>query len=99
MPIFPLTLHKTYLEQGFFNVTVDYDKYVQQSEGPVALVLVARGREHRLQANVNRSANRNGTARIMGGTGLREWFLSNADVGAKLDVDLSSQQHIRIKLA
>ena len=22
MPVFPLTLHKTYLEQGFFNVTV-----------------------------------------------------------------------------
>ncbi len=39
MPVFLLTLHKTYLEQGFFNVTVDYDRYVRQTEGPVDVVL------------------------------------------------------------
>ncbi|MFN2546088.1 MAG: hypothetical protein ABR567_01515 [Myxococcales bacterium] len=99
MPTFPLTLHKTYLEQGFFNVTVDFDKYVRQSEGPVALVLLFDGREQRVDAKVNRSANQNGTARIMGGTRLRDWFLDHFDVGAKIAVDLSSQREIRLKQA
>jgi len=93
---FPLTLHKTYLEQGFFNVPVDYDRYVRQAEGPVELVLVSGGREHRIEAKVNRSANVNGTAIIMGGARLREWFLSNCDLGAELRVDLSSTMAIRI---
>lgn len=99
MPIFPLTLHKTYLEQGFFNVTVDYDKYVKQSEGLVELVLLFDGKEQRVEATINRSANQNGTARIMGGTRLRDWFLDYFDVGAKIAVDLSSQNEIRVRRA
>jgi hypothetical protein len=69
---------------------------VRPTEGPVDLVLVSAGREHRVEAKVNRSANGNGTSRIMGGARLREWFLSNTDVGAKLDVDLSSAAEIRV---
>ena len=98
MPVFPLTLHKTYLEQGFFNVTVDYDRYVRQTEGPVELVLLSEGKEQRVDAKVNRSANMNGTARIMGGTKLRDWFLNHFDVGTKLDVDFSSAE-VRIHKA
>src|ERR1700730_13122234 len=97
MPIFPLTLHKTYLEQGFFNVTVDFDNYVRQTEGTVDLLLLSGGKDQSVAAKVNRSANRNGTARMMGGTKLRDWFLSQFDVGARLDVDLGSAGQIRIQ--
>lgn len=99
MPIFPLKLHKTYLEQGFFNVTVDFDRFVRQTEGPVELVLLADGKEQRREAKVNRSANMNGTARIIGGTKLRDWFLNHFDVGTRLDVDLGSDREIRIQKA
>src|SRR2546426_5668816 len=98
MPVFPLTLHKTYLEQGFFNITVDYDKYVRHTEGPVEVVLLTDGKEQRIEAKVNRSANMNGTARIMGSTKLRDWFLKHFDVGARLEVDLSSAE-VRIRKA
>jgi hypothetical protein len=33
MPNFPLKLRKAYYEGGFFNVTVDYDRTVRQTEG------------------------------------------------------------------
>ncbi len=95
MPIFPLILHKTYREQGFFNVTVAFDKYVRP-EGALSLLLSAGGEEQRIAARVNRSANQNGTARILGGPKLRAWFLSHFDVGAELDVDLASLEEIRI---
>ena len=39
MPIFKLTLQKTYFKQGFFNVIVDYDRYVRKANGPVRLRL------------------------------------------------------------
>jgi hypothetical protein len=55
--------------------------------------------EAAVQAKVNRTANDDCTARIMGGARSREWFLSNSDVGRRLNVDLSSRTEIRIRLA
>jgi hypothetical protein len=37
MPIFKLSLAKTCYEHGFFNVTVDFDRYVG-STGPLRLI-------------------------------------------------------------
>ena len=73
-----LTLYKTYYNQGFWNVPVDLDRYVRKDEGPITLVLGQSGLE--VQAFVNRSANQNGTARIMGRSALRKWFQQNYDV-------------------
>ena len=70
-----LTLHKTYYNQGFWNVPVGLDRYVRPDEGPITLVLGKSGRE--VEAFVNRSANQNGTARIMGRSSLRNWFQQN----------------------
>ena len=96
MPIFPMTLQKTYRDMGFFNVTVEYDGYVRRTEGPVELLLVDGRTEERLQARVNRTAQSNGTARIMGGTRLRDWFQHHYRVGDQVDVDIRSPEHIRI---
>ena len=63
-PTFPLKLEKTYYAQGFFNVKVDYDRYVGR-EGDVELVLGAST----ITARIDRTANQNGTARVMGGGG------------------------------
>jgi hypothetical protein len=96
MPIFPLTLYKTYLEQGFFNVSRDFDKYVRLTEGTVELLLLSDGKQQRVEAKINRSTNEKGTARILGGPKLRDWF-HHFDVGARLDVDLASAGEIRIQ--
>jgi curved DNA-binding protein CbpA len=70
-PNFRLKLGRTYYNQGFFNVTVAFDKFVRPDEGPVTLALDGYGE---INAKVNRSANLNGTARVMGGKSLRDWF-------------------------
>lgn len=77
-PVFELTLHATYYNQGFFNVVTDFDRYVRPDEGPVVLVLGNRYQE--IEARVDRSANRNGTARVMGGAPLRRWFQTRFQV-------------------
>ncbi len=94
MVIFPLTVHRTYYEKGFFNVTVEYDRAVRRAEGPVAIIVGSR--EPRIEGRIDRSANNNHTARIMGGTALRDWFRSNCHVGDTVFVDLTSTSEIRI---
>jgi hypothetical protein len=92
MPIFKLTLHQTYYNQGFFNVTVDFDRFVRLEEGPVILKLGLNGPE--IQAMINRRANQNGTPRIIGGTRLRNWFQKNFEPMDIIAVDLSSREII-----
>ena len=92
MPIFNLTLHRTYYNQGFFNVTVDFDRFVRPQEGPVVLRLGLRGPE--IQGLINRRANRNGTPRIIGRTRLRDWFQKNFEPMGIVAVDLSSREII-----
>ena len=88
MAIFNLKLQQTYFKQGFFNVVVDYDRYVRKTDGPVQLKLGRNGVE--IEAKVDRRVNNNGTARVMGGVLLREWFQANFRPMDTVAVDLSS---------
>lgn len=92
MPIFKLTLQHTYFNQGFFNVIVDYDRYVRKTAGPVRLQLGAFGIE--IDGKINRTANNNGTARVLGGTALRNWFQNNFEPMDTVEINLSSQDII-----
>jgi hypothetical protein len=95
MPLFDLTLHKTYYKQGFFNVPVDYQGYVRPSDGPVELILGTSGT--RIEGRVDRRANQNGTPRIFGGAKLRDWFQRNCAQGGIVRVDLSSFDSIQFR--
>jgi len=79
VPLFRLTLENTYYSQGFFNVTVDFDRFIRPTEGPVELVLGTSGLK--IESNVNRRSNQNESARIMGGSKLRDWFQENYSPG------------------
>ena len=92
-----LTLHETYREQGFFNAGVLHDPFVRERNGEVVLVLVTREKEDRITATVDRKATGNGTARIMGGRRLRDWFRATCPVGAELEVDFSKEDEFRIR--
>ncbi len=91
--VFPLTVHETYYKTGFFNVPVAFDRCVNRSEGPIKIVVGDEQRQ--IEGKINRTANLNGTPRIMGGTPLRDWFQHNCKEGDTVTVDLSSFREIR----
>ena len=93
MPVFKLTLQKTYYDKGFFNVSVDFEQSVRTSDGPVDLVL---DDDRTVNARVSRTANLNGTPRIYGGSALRDWFQKNFRVMDQVAVDLGSKESIRL---
>ena len=82
--VFLLRLEKTYYDTGFFNITRDFDHLVRTDDGPVTLQL--RGDRGSIKGHVNRRANKNGTARVMGGTPLRNWFRQNYAMGDTVPV-------------
>ncbi len=82
MATYRLHLHLTYYSQGFFNVPVDFDRFVPRGD-TAALQLGAGG--PRVEATINRRANQNGTARIRA-RGLGRWFRDNFKPGDVVDV-------------
>jgi len=71
-PYFILTLQDTYHRRGFFNVPVNSDKYFGRDNQNIKIYC---GREKlEVIGKINRTANTNGTPRIMGAVPLREWF-------------------------
>jgi len=93
MPSFTLTLHQAYYRQGFFNVPRAFDRFVTQEE--MAITLALDGFK-RIEAKVNRSANLNGTARIMGGVPLRDWFQANFELRSAINVEIESPIEMRM---
>jgi hypothetical protein len=92
MPVFPLKLQQTYFKSGFFNVVVEYDRYVRKTDGPIRLRLGRNGVE--IEGRIDRTVNRNGTARVLGGIRLRDWFINNFEPMDTVAVDLTSEQAI-----
>ena len=76
--VFHLRLEKTYYNWGFFNFTRDFDNFIRSDDGPTTLQFGGGGS---IKGNVNRRAQRNGTARVMGGLRLRDWFRQNYTMG------------------
>ena len=76
--VFPLRLKKTYYDQGFFNVKREFDHLIRSDDGPVTIQLRG-GRE--IKGYVNRRAQPNGTARVVGYVCLRDWFQQKYHVG------------------
>jgi hypothetical protein len=71
-PHFRLTLQETYYRTGFFNVPINVEKYFGKDTESITIYC---GREKlAVIGKINRTANNNGTPRIMGQVPLREWF-------------------------
>lgn len=87
---FPLKLHKTYYNQGFFNLRVDWDRIVRKDNGPVVIELLFG---HKLEWWVDRSANPNGTARVFGRVELRNWFQRHYRQGDVVEIILDPRQN------
>jgi hypothetical protein len=95
--VFTFTLHPTYYRSGFFNVGVDSQSAIG-ADGEV-IELHLNDDTPAVLGNINRRANVNGTPRIMGGVGLRDWFVSQAKVMDSIQVEVLAPNAIRLAVA
>lgn len=94
MSVFPLKLHKTYYKMGFFNVPVAYDQFVSTEERDIKIYL--GDAQAPIVGYINRTANSNRTARIMGGGALRDWFQAHYQVMSVINIEFRSPTEIYI---
>ena len=95
LPMYKLTLHKTYYEKGFFNLGVDIERFVRPDSGPITIVL--GDSKARIQGRVDRTANINGTPRVFGGAELQLWIQSHCDLKDEIYIYIKSPDEIWIK--
>ena len=93
IPKFKLRLSKTYYHQGFFNVTREFDRYIGKNEEEIEFHLFDS--DVVLHGKINRTANLNGTARIMGGKELKRWFQSRFEIGDVIEVEFLTANSIK----
>jgi hypothetical protein len=93
-PVFELKLHKTYFEKGFFNVTVEFDRFLGSNLESIHMHIGET--EETISGYINRTANKNGTARIMGGKELREWFQAGFQEKDTVFVEILSPTSLRM---
>lgn len=91
---FTFTLQPTYFRSGFFNVGVAAQTSVGADGETIELFL--GDAHHPLLGVINRTANTNGTPRILGGTKLRDWFQTHARELCTINVDVRSPTSVRL---
>jgi hypothetical protein len=89
-----LRLEETYWAKGFFNVPVDYERFLSHDDGPVDIFL--ENADEPRPGRMSRSANRNATPRVYGNKPLQEFFQSRFKVGDYVNVEFVSQRSVRI---
>ncbi|GHT83992.1 hypothetical protein FACS1894137_06440 [Spirochaetia bacterium] len=92
---FILILHRTYRRQGFFNITVENDHYFGPDGNAINIFI--DDIPNPIIGHINRTANTNGTARIMGNVALRNWF-ENWQEGQPITVTILDQNSIRLTI-
>ena len=95
MPIYKLTLYKSYYDKGFFNLGVDVERFVRPDSGPCTLRLGESKAE--VRGRVDREANQNGTPRIFGGAELRDWFQGHFKLEDVVDVFVTDPDELWLK--
>ena len=94
MVSFDLRLENSYWAKGFFNVTVDFERYVTTSDGPIDLYLGDASEP--ISGRVSRRANLNATPRIYGNKPLATFFQANHARGGHVQVEILSPSAIRV---
>jgi len=92
---FEIILGKTYYRQGFFNVS---QKFSDSFGADKAIIEILLGNDNKdsIQGNINRTANPNGTPRIMGRKGLTDWIQNNFKENDLLKVDILTNVSIKL---
>lgn len=91
---FYITLGQAYYNQGFFNIIKEYSALIGSDNAAIEIQLGVNS-DTTIHGYINRTANRNGTPRIMGGKNLRQWIQSNFRLNDNMKVDIISPVSIR----
>ena len=91
---FKLRLEDTYWSKGFFNVPVDFERFLSQDDGPVNIYLGTA--DTPTVGRMARSANQNAATGVYGNMPLRAFFQSNFKRGASVFVEFVSLRSMRI---
>lgn len=91
---FSFTLQRTYFRTGFFNVGVAAQRYLGADGEKIELFL--GNAENPVLGTINRTANSNGTPRVMGGPALRDWFQTRSREMERISVQVLSPTSIRL---
>lgn len=94
MASFRLRLENTYWLNGFFNINVDFQRFVTMTDGPIDIYIGDSSQA--VVGRVSRTANQNATPRIYGKKALAEFFQSTFKPGALVQVEIVSPTAIRV---
>ena len=83
-----------YFNQGFFNIGVTYSDYFGDHSSPISVQLGDSG--NIVNGYVNRTANKNGTPRIMLGKSYTVWVQENFNMGDYMDVAILNPVSLRL---
>jgi len=95
-PSFILTVEKTYYNSGFFNISVNYEKYFGSNDEDIEILCGNNPKP--IIGKINRTDNPNKTPRIKGGKELKYWFKENSEVMGKIKVEIISKNKICLKV-
>jgi hypothetical protein len=90
-----ILLGQAYYNQGFFNVGREYSEMFGADNATIDIQLGSSG-DTTIQGYINRTANKNGTPRIMGGKELRNWIKNNFKPNDTMKVDIISPIAVRL---
>lgn len=90
-----ILLGQAYFNQGFFNVGRKYSNLFGTDTSAIDIQLNANA-DNTIEGYINRTANTNGTPRIMGGKELCNWIKSNFKLNDTMKVDIISPIAIRL---
>ena len=89
-----INLKATYYRQGFFNVRAEYDSFFGVHGDAIEIYLPELPSP--ITGRINRTAQQNGTARVMGHRALRDYLQANFNPGDPLTVLIESPRKIRL---
>jgi hypothetical protein len=87
-----ILLGQAYYNQGYFNVGREYSEMFGADNATIDIQLG----DTTIQGYINRTANKNGTPRIMGGKELRNWIKNNFKPNDTMKVDIISPIAVRL---
>ena len=91
---FSFILQPTYFQTGFFNVGADAQMYLGADGEKIELFL--GNAQHPVIGTIDRTAHKNRTPRVMGGSALRIWFQTHAHEMERISVQVFSPISIRL---
>jgi hypothetical protein len=93
---FDVTLGQAYYNQGFFNIRQQFSELIGTDKSTIEIQL-GSNTDKVIQGYINRTANNNGTPRIMGGTELRNWIKKNFKQNDTIKIDIISPVSLRLQ--